>query len=174
MAVPWITLPDGQKYPLTGAPVRIGRDELVELSVLGDSKISRVHAELRLQGEQWIISDLGSRNGTRVNRHRVEEHPLKNGDAIQLGTTTLRFEAIEDPNATEAGTGALASGPELSERELQVLALIASGMTDREIGERLFVSASTVRSHLDRIGTKTGLRRRAELTRLAVDLGIVT
>jgi pSer/pThr/pTyr-binding forkhead associated (FHA) protein len=170
----WITLPDGQKFPLTGISARIGRDDLAELTLLGDSKVSRVHAELRLLKDQWIITDLGSRNGTMVNKQRIEEHPLKNGDIIQVGNTIVRFEASEDPNATEAGTGALGSVPELSEREIQVLALIASGLTDREIGERLFVSASTVRSHLDRIGVKTGLRRRAELTRLAVDLGIVT
>jgi DNA-binding NarL/FixJ family response regulator len=63
--------------------------------------------------------------------------------------------------------------PDLSERERQVLALVAEGLTDKEVAERLFISASTVRSHLDRIGEKTGLRRRTELTRLAVDLGIV-
>jgi DNA-binding CsgD family transcriptional regulator len=50
---------------------------------------------------------------------------------------------------------------------------VAGGLTDRQIGERLFISPSTVRSHLDRIGQKTGMRRRAELTRLAVDLGVI-
>src|SRR5580698_1152572 len=99
----WITLPDGQKYPLTGTSVRIGRDDLAELTLSGDSKVSRVHAELRLQNEQWIIRDLGSRNGTRVNNLRIDEHPLKNGDSIHLGNTTVRFEASQDPNATEAG-----------------------------------------------------------------------
>jgi DNA-binding CsgD family transcriptional regulator len=52
--------------------------------------------------------------------------------------------------------------------------LVAEGNTDREIAEHLFISVSTVRSHLDRIGDKTGLRRRSELTRMAMELGIVT
>jgi DNA-binding NarL/FixJ family response regulator len=135
--------------------------------------VSRIHAEVRYQDEQWVLTDLGSRNGTSVNKRRIDQHPLKTGDIISLGNTSVRFIANEDPNATEAGTGVPGKGPELSERERQVVALIAQGLTDRQIGERLFVTASTVRSHLDRIGDKTGLRRRAELTRLAVDLGLV-
>ena len=63
-------------------------------------------------------------------------------------------------------------GAELSERERQILALVARGLTDRQIGERLFISTSTVRSHLDRISKKTGLRRRGAHM-LAVDLGVV-
>ena len=115
-----------------------------------------------------------SRNGTRVNGVRVEQHPLRSGDKIQLGGTTIEFVAEEDPHATEVDNTELAEqSANLSEREIQVLALIAEGFTDREVGERLSITTSTVRSHLDRIGDKTGLRRRAELTRLAVDLGIV-
>jgi DNA-binding NarL/FixJ family response regulator len=91
-----------------------------------------------------------------------------------LGNTSAHFIADEDPNSTEAGTEGAGDKPGPSERECQVLALVAEGLTDREIGERLFVSASTARSHLDRIGNKTGLRRRAERTGSAVDLGIVT
>jgi DNA-binding NarL/FixJ family response regulator len=81
--------------------------------------------------------------------------------------------ASEDPNATEADGDGGVLEPELTKRERQVLVLIAQGLTDREIGERLFISASTVRSHLDRIGDRTGLRRRTELTRLALGLGVV-
>ena len=53
----------------------------------------------------------------------------------------------------------------LSRRELEVVALVASGFTDHQIADALFLSVRTVRSHLDRIRTKTGLRRRADLTR---------
>jgi DNA-binding NarL/FixJ family response regulator len=62
----------------------------------------------------------------------------------------------------------------LSRREREVLALLAEGARDREIADRLFISLSTVHSHLDRIRDKTGLRRRPELTRLAVEEGIVS
>jgi DNA-binding NarL/FixJ family response regulator len=120
-----------------------------------------------------MVVDLGSSNGTRVNDRPIEQHPLRDGDRIQLGRTVIVFAAAEDPNPTEPDTRSLAKIPDLSERERQILGFVAHGLTDREIGERLFISPSTVRSHLDRIGKKTGLRRRAELTRLALELGVV-
>jgi DNA-binding NarL/FixJ family response regulator len=61
----------------------------------------------------------------------------------------------------------------LTERERQVLGLIAEGLTDQETADRLRIGVRTVRSHLDHIRTKTGRRRRAELTRLAMDEGIL-
>ncbi len=59
----------------------------------------------------------------------------------------------------------------LTNREREILALLAEGETDSEIAERLFISVRTVRSHLDRIRDKTGRRRRADLTRLALEQG---
>ena len=173
LSVASIVLPDGEERRLEGKTVRLGRDPVNELTLLGDPKISRSHAELRDRDGQWILVDLGSSNGTKVNDRRIEQHPLRDGDRIQLGRTTILFTAEEDPNPTETDARARAKAPDLSERERRILALVAGGLTDRQIGEHLFISASTVRSHLDRIGKKTGLRRRAELTRLAVELGIV-
>jgi len=57
----------------------------------------------------------------------------------------------------------------LSDREREILALVAEGDRDADIAERLFITVSTVRSHLDRIRDKTGRRRRADLTRLAFE-----
>jgi DNA-binding NarL/FixJ family response regulator len=61
---------------------------------------------------------------------------------------------------------------ELSAREREVLGLVAAGATDAGISERLSVSLRTVRSILDRVRDKTGLRRRSELTRYAVTEGL--
>jgi DNA-binding NarL/FixJ family response regulator len=61
----------------------------------------------------------------------------------------------------------------LSDRERQVLALLADGRRDQDIADKLSISVRTVRSHLDRIREKTGRRRRPELTRLAIEKGIV-
>ena len=61
----------------------------------------------------------------------------------------------------------------LSDRERQVLALLADGGRDQDIADQLAISVRTVRSHLDRIREKTGRRRRPELTRLAIEKGIV-
>ena len=63
--------------------------------------------------------------------------------------------------------------PAVSPRERELLGLVGRGLTDKQIASELTISVATVRSHLDRIRDKTGRRRRPELTRLAVDLGII-
>lgn len=60
----------------------------------------------------------------------------------------------------------------LQGRELDVLRLVVQGKTDNEIGKELFISPRTVQNHLTRIREKTGLRRRSELTRWAVEHSI--
>jgi DNA-binding NarL/FixJ family response regulator len=57
---------------------------------------------------------------------------------------------------------------DITAREREILALLAAGLTDRLIAQRLTISVTTVRSHLERIRAKTGSRRRADLTRLAL------
>ena len=65
-------------------------------------------------------------------------------------------------------------GPgKLSARERELVALVALGQTDAQIAGKLFISVSTVRTHLDRIRDKSGYRRRADLTRLALEEGII-
>jgi predicted ATPase/DNA-binding CsgD family transcriptional regulator len=61
----------------------------------------------------------------------------------------------------------------LSARERQLVTLVAQGRTDADIAGQLYISIRTVRSHLDRIRDKTGCRRRADLTRLALAEGLV-
>jgi DNA-binding CsgD family transcriptional regulator len=61
----------------------------------------------------------------------------------------------------------------LSAREQELVALVAQGRTDAQIAALLCISIRTVRSHLDRIRDKTGCRRRADLTRLALSTGLV-
>jgi predicted ATPase/DNA-binding CsgD family transcriptional regulator len=61
----------------------------------------------------------------------------------------------------------------LSARERELVTLVARGRTDAQIAEQLCISVRTVRSHLDRIRDKTGCRRRADLTRLALTAGLV-
>ena len=56
----------------------------------------------------------------------------------------------------------------ISHREMQILQLIASGATDREVAGKLNISEHTVHTHLDRLRSKTGCRRRADLVRLAL------
>jgi DNA-binding NarL/FixJ family response regulator len=60
----------------------------------------------------------------------------------------------------------------ITDRERQILELVASGATDREIAAKLKISEHTVHSHLDRLRSKTGSHRRADLTRLALQQGV--
>ncbi len=61
----------------------------------------------------------------------------------------------------------------LSPRERQLLTLVAQGRTDAQIAAQLYITVRTVSSHLDRVRDKTGCRRRADLTRLALSAGLV-
>ena len=61
----------------------------------------------------------------------------------------------------------------LSPRERELVTLVARGHTDAQIASQLYISVRTVGSHLDRIRDKTGCRRRADLTRLALEAGLV-
>jgi len=69
--------------------------------------------------------------------------------------------------------GASAGLGKLSARERELVALVARGRTNAQIAEELHISVRTVGSHLDRIRDKTGCRRRADLTRLALSAGLV-
>ena len=87
----WIVLPDGRKVAITDEVVTIGR--LPECAVaLDDPNVSRRHAQIRREGPDVMIVDLGSTNGTKVNGVLTREHRLQAGDTVTLGTTTLRFE----------------------------------------------------------------------------------
>jgi pSer/pThr/pTyr-binding forkhead associated (FHA) protein len=59
--------------------------------VLGEPTVSRLHAELREEGEGWVIADLGSTNGTWVNGWRVQRAELRAGDEVSLGAQRLVF-----------------------------------------------------------------------------------
>jgi hypothetical protein len=86
-----LVLPDGRRVTMDEGPLAIGR--LPECSVvLEDSNVSRRHAELRRDGPDVVVVDLGSTNGTRVNGAQVRTQRLNDGDEITIGRTSLRFE----------------------------------------------------------------------------------
>jgi DNA-binding NarL/FixJ family response regulator len=66
----------------------------------------------------------------------------------------------------------LPSPPRITERERQILQILAGGATDREIAAKLNITENTVHSHLDRLRSKSGSHRRADLTRLALRYGL--
>mgnify|MGYP000734195192 CR=1 FL=1 len=83
----------GQTHPLTHATTRIGRRRRDNEIALFDTGISNRHAEIRKGPEGLILADVGSRNGTLLNGHRVTQSPLKPGDRIQLGHTLIEVRA---------------------------------------------------------------------------------
>jgi len=91
-AVGSLSLPDGRRIPVSEDPVSIGRLPECDI-VLSDPNVSRRHAEVRRRGNDFVVVDLGSTNGTKVNGAGVRERRLSDGDEIALGGTRIRFEA---------------------------------------------------------------------------------
>ena len=103
--------------------------------------------------------------------------PARTGEAEQRGgamtlATAAEF-AVMLTSADPAAPSAAPPRAQLSGRERELVTLVAQGCTDAEIAEQLHISIRTVRSHLDRIRDKTGCRRRADLTRLALQADLV-
>ena len=88
-----------------------------------------------------------------------------------LAMTTPR--ALEYALGDDSAQTANAEVGMLSRREREVVALIAAGMTNREIGQRLFIAERTAEGHVERIRNKLGFRSRTEVATWAVERGIV-
>jgi hypothetical protein len=87
-----LLLMGGKRLVVGPAGTTLGRSRQCDVTV-DDPNVSRTHAEVRPRGGSWVLSDLGSTNGSRLNGHRVEgSEVLKPGDEIELGTTIVRFE----------------------------------------------------------------------------------
>jgi DNA-binding CsgD family transcriptional regulator len=87
------------------------------------------------------------------------------GAQMNLATAAEYALMLTAPDAQQAPPPRLAR---LSTREQELVTLVARGCTDAQIAAELYISVRTVRTHLDRIRDKTGCRRRADLTRLAL------
>jgi adenylate cyclase len=81
-----------QDYPLAEEDVTIGREQDNDI-VFFDPKVSRNHAKITKEEKNYIVRDLGSFNGTKVNRELVNDAELKHGDEISIGAATLVFHA---------------------------------------------------------------------------------
>ena len=81
----------GRRTVLSGERVVIGRSRDCDV-VVEDVNVSRRHAELHRDGTGWRVVDLGSTNGIKVNRRRVDKAQLRHGDRITMGLTDLDFE----------------------------------------------------------------------------------
>jgi len=81
----------GSKFVLEGAPVNAGRSPDSDI-FLDDVTVSRHHAEfVPREGGGYDVRDAGSLNGTYLNRERIDNAPLANGDEVQIGKFKLVF-----------------------------------------------------------------------------------
>ena len=77
-------------YPLSGTQVSIGRSERSDIA-LADPGVSRNHARIVREGDDFIVEDLHSTNGTEVNGQPVQRRRLADGDMVKLANSTLQF-----------------------------------------------------------------------------------
>lgn len=92
----------GKRFDLKATSITVGRD--VHNAVqLHDTEVSRRHAEIRVDGGQVTLVDLGSSNGTFVNNQRIEDCRLRVGDRVQLGRTLMIFTGAEESSSCDPG-----------------------------------------------------------------------
>lgn len=95
----------GKSFPLDRDEVSLGRsaDNVISLN---NATVSGHHASIRREGDQYILRDLGSTNGTRVNSREIKEAVLHPKDLIQVGSVEFLFnsEAMSFEDAQAAFT----------------------------------------------------------------------
>ena len=99
--------------------------------------------------------------------------------AVYKGRTYVDSELAEvlvrdaiSPNASDSDGSAARSL--LSDREMQVLKLVAEGFSSREVAEQIFVSTKTVETYRSRFAEKLGLKSRAQIVQYALNLGLLS
>ena len=80
----------GESFALEQDRMTIGRRPDADI-FLDDVTVSRDHAMIVQRSDEWFLDDLGSLNGTYVNRHRIESQRLADGDELQVGKYKLTF-----------------------------------------------------------------------------------
>jgi FHA domain/zinc-ribbon domain len=80
----------GETFPIEGDRIVVGREPDTDV-FLDDVTVSRKHAVLVRDSDGYTIEDQGSLNGTYVNRRRVEQAKLEDGDEVQIGKYRLTF-----------------------------------------------------------------------------------
>jgi DNA-binding CsgD family transcriptional regulator/tetratricopeptide (TPR) repeat protein len=140
----------GQPYPAAVARFR-------EAEALLASRAPRAQVEAALQAAHQAATRLGAA-------------PLGRELELLAGRGRVRLEAPVAPLATDAPTEVASLG--LTRREAEVLALVAAGRTNRQIGEALFITPKTASIHVSRILAKLGVAGRVEAATIAHRLGL--
>jgi FhaA, N-terminal domain/FHA domain len=86
-----LLLVDGKRVVVGPSGATLGRGRQCDV-VLNDPNVSRQHAEIRPRGGSWVITDLGSTNGSQLNGRRIDgSEVLRDGDEIELGESAMTF-----------------------------------------------------------------------------------
>jgi DNA-binding CsgD family transcriptional regulator len=140
---------DGLELPFQAARARLGWAEAASAADGGDHNPARTADAIEAANRSLVTFD---RLGARPFADRARR--------------LLRALGERPPAAPRATTG------ELSERELQVVRLVAAGLSNAEIAGRLFISPRTVTTHLQHVYTRLGLPSRTALTRWVLERGL--
>jgi DNA-binding CsgD family transcriptional regulator len=154
----------GHLCAATGRPAEAVTMWAAHAALLGHDAAADAPADVRRRDEPLRAA----RQALGPERTRASED---RGAAMSLATAAEYALMLTAPVPLAA---AAAPGPgQLSARERELVTLVAQGCTNAQIAAQLYISVRTVSSHLDRIRDKTGCRRRADLTRLALTAGLV-
>ncbi len=133
-----------KEFPLDAGPLLIGSGDVCKLILKGNGCASFTHADIRWDTGSFVLNDLGSRDGTRVNGARVNRYVLRNGDRVLIGGVKLTFlqpqEEPPPPPAPAAGDApARERVGETTDRlpPLQMILLSSDEETQRERRETL-------------------------------------
>ncbi len=179
MAIPLLIFIHG---PVAGRRVQLDREELTAGRsdqndvVLDDPLVSRLHAIFMRRGGIMLLEDLGSHNGTYVNEERLHSvRQLHHGDRIAVGSSRILFEdpSLVTDDTTQVADKAAFATQTFTQRQIQVLRLLARGLSNKQIAERLFVSERTVKAYLSSVFEKLQVQKRAGAVTAALRLGLI-
>ncbi|WP_158506725.1 LuxR C-terminal-related transcriptional regulator [Streptomyces collinus] len=141
-----------------------------------DQVTSREVARLYRQGHAVIVLSASGAPSDAVLciKAGARGYLSRQTDACELVSAVRAVASGSDYfGASLAGRSIPAPPPHITGRERQILQFVADGATDREIAAKLNIAENTVHTHLERLRRKSGSRRRAELTRFALENGII-
>jgi len=147
----------GREHASTAERVVVGAAEGADL-VLADPTVSRFHCEVAVAGDRFVVKDLASRNGTRVDGVAVTVAPLRDGATLTVGRTKLRFEIgegrVEVPLSSDERFGGLVGRSPAMRAVFSALARAAAHDTTvllrGETGTGKEVAAESVHAASDR------------------------
>jgi DNA-binding CsgD family transcriptional regulator len=165
-------------YRLRRGRQTIGRSRLCDLRIM-HTTVSRLHADLRWENEQFTLRDMNSQNGSFVNKKRVAKGVFQIGDALQFGSVVLEVALLppgtkrrEEEISTDQHAAVEQKEPELtawirsaelSQAQEQVFRLLVRGLSEKRVAAQLRLSRHTVHTHVKNIYRALGVHSRAEL-----------